>query len=186
MKLNKTVIDLLSAKTGRDVTTPHGADYLRNDIEAVTGEHLSLNTVKRLVGHLPYESSPRVVTLNIISNYLGFSSWQLLQEYLSGKISDFDIKEGFIDLTNQPSGKIIRIRWQPDRYLSIKHLGTGKYVVTESINSKLHSEDILYLSQIAEGFPFMVKMVERKGENLGNYIAAKKTGIDSIEIDPIQ
>lgn len=183
MKLNDTVIDLLSKKAGRDVTTPYGADYLRNDIEVFTGESLSLNTVKRLVGILPYESFPRAVTLNIISNYLGFSSWQLLQEYLSGKISDFDISEGFIDLTNQSPGKIIKIRWQPDRCLSIKHIGHGKYVVIQSINSKLHTEDLLYVSQIAVGFPFMVKMVERKGVNLGNYIAAKKTGIDAIEIE---
>lgn len=183
MKLNDTVIDLLSKKAGRDVTTPYGAEYLRNDIEALTGESLSRNTVKRLVGNLPYESFPRAVTLNIISNYLGFSSWQLLQEYLSGKISDFDINDGFIDLTNQPTGKIIKIRWQPDRDLSIKHIGHGEYVVTESLNSKLQPEDVLHLSQIAVGFPFMVRMVERKGENLGNYIAAKKTGIDDIEIE---
>lgn len=183
MKLNQNVIDLLSEKAGRDVTTAHGAEFLRNDIESVTGESLSRNTVKRLVGNLPYESIPRIVTLNIISKYLGFSSWQLLQEYLTDRISDFDIKDGFIDLTTQPSDKIIRIRWQPDRSISIKHLGQGKYVVMESLNSKLRSQDILHLSQIAVGFPFMVKMVERKGENLGNYIAAKKTGIDSFEIE---
>lgn len=183
MKLNKTVIDLLSEKAGCDVTTANGAEYLRNDIESVTGESLSRNTVKRLVGNLPYESTPRVVTLNIISNYLGFSSWQLLQEYLSDRISDFNNEDSFIDMTIQPVGRVIRLRWQPDRYISIEHLGNGKYVVTESINSKLRSEDILYLSQIAEGFPFMVKMVERDGKNLGNYIAAKKTGIDSVEME---
>lgn len=183
MKLSQTVIDLLSEKSGRDVTTSYGADYLRNDIEAVTGEPLSLNTVKRLVGILPYESTPRAVTLDIISGYLGFSSWQLLQEYLSGRISDFDIKEGFVDLSTQPTGRIIRIKWQPDRSISLKHLGNGKYIVSESVNSKLETGDILHLSQIAEGFPFMVKEVERGGRTLGNYIAAKKTGIDYIEFE---
>lgn len=182
MKLNQAVIDLLSEKTGKDVTTPYGADYLRNDIEAVTRESLSLNTVKRLVGLLPYESNPRLFTYNIIAEYLGFSSWQLLQEYLTGKISDFNVEEFFVDLVNQPLNKIIGISWQPDRYISIKHLGNGKYVVMESLNSKLQSEDILYLSQIAVGFPFIVKRVERNGSVLGNYIAAKKTGIDLIEM----
>lgn len=183
MKLNRTVIDLLSEKTGRDVTTSYGADYLRNDIEAVTGESLSLNTVKRLVGNLQYDSTPRVVTLNIISRYLGFDSWQILHEYLTGRISGFNVEEVFIDMTTQPIGCLLKIKWQPDRCISIKHLGNGRYVVTESANSKLHSEDILSLSQIAEGFPFIVKTVERKGENLGNYIAAKKQGVDSIEIE---
>ena len=183
MKLNQTVIDLLSEKAGKDVTTSYGADYLRNDIEVVTGESLSLNTVKRLVGILPYDSTPRLITFNIISKYLGFSSWQLLQEYLTGKISDFNVDDFFIDMTNQPLNRIIKIKWQPDRYIAIKHLGNAMYIVTESINSKLHSNDVLYLSQIGEGFPFIVKMVERNGVSLGNYIAAKKTGIGSIEIE---
>ena len=182
MKLNQAIIDLLSEKAGKDVATSCGADYLRNDIEAVTGEALSLNTVKRLVGILPYESIPRPVTLNIISRYLGFSSWQLFQEYLTGRISDFNVDEGFIDLAAQPLGRLIKIRWQPDRCLSIKHLGEGKYVVAESLNSKLLPEDNLYLSQIAPGFPFMVKTVVRNGRELGNYIAAKRLGIDSIEM----
>lgn len=183
MKLSQTVIDLLSEKAGKDVTTSYGADYLRNDIEVVTGESLSLNTVKRLVGLLPYESTPRLFTFNIISKYLGFSSWQLLQEYLTGKISDFNIDDFFIDLTNQPLNGIIKIKWQPNRYIAIKHLGNGKYIVAESINSKLLVDDILYLSQIAKDFPFIVKKVERNGLSLGNYIAAKKTGIDYIEIE---
>lgn len=183
MKLNQTVIDLLSKRAGKDVATSYGADYLRNDIEAATGESLSLNTVKRLVGLLPYDSKPRLITLNIISRYLDFSSWQLLQEYITGKISDFNVEEFFIDLTNQPLNCIIKIKWQPDRYLVIKHLGNGKYIVAQSINSKLLVDDILYLSQIAKGFPFIVKNVERKGLSLGNYMAAKKTGIDSIEIE---
>lgn len=183
MKLNQTLIDLLSEKAGRDVTTANGAEYLRNDIEAVTGEYLSRNTVKRLVGNLPYESTPRILTLNIVSNYLGFSSWQLLQEYLSGRISDFNVEDAFIDLTTQPLGRVVILRWQPDRYVSIRHLGKGKYEVEESRNSKLNVGDILHLSQVAQGFPFMVKTVERNGESLGTYVAAKKLGIDSIETE---
>lgn len=183
MKLNQTMIDLLSDKAGKDVTSTFGADYLRNDIEVVTGERLSLNTIKRLVGLLPYSSTPRAITLNIISKYLGFPSWKLLQEHTTGKISDFNIEEIFIDMINQPSGKIIRISWEPNRCIVIKHLESGKYLVLESVNSKLHSNDILYLSHIAVGFPFLVKMVERNGLKLGNYIAAKKMGVESIVIE---
>lgn len=70
MKLSREAIKLLSEKSGRDVTTPVGADYLRNDIEATTGEPLSLNTVKRLTGLLPYDSEPRQSTLDILAGYI--------------------------------------------------------------------------------------------------------------------
>lgn len=49
---------LLSRKAGVDVATPAGSDVLRHDIESATGQLLSLNTVKRLTGVIPYNCAP--------------------------------------------------------------------------------------------------------------------------------
>ena len=182
MKLNKILIKMLAEKTGRDVTTVTGADYLRNDIESSTGENLSLNTVKRLTGVLPYDSSPRESTLEIIARYLGYTTWQLLVNDLNNKVSDFNVGHGFIELERFPFGKEISIEWQPRRRIMIRHLGNGKYSVVKAENSKLLSGDILSLSQIRVGFPFIVKEVTRNGVSLGNYTAALSEGISSIEI----
>ena len=182
MKLDVLLIKMLSKKADKDVTTKAGAEFLRNDIETKTGEALSLNTIKRLVGILNYESSPRDITLDIIARYLGYRNYSQLLLILQDKISDFNTPSEFIDLHNLAAGTELSIDWAPDRVLRIKHLEGGNYLVVESVNSKLKKGDILSLSQIAKGFPFMVKEVIRAGESWGNYTAAQVEGISSIEV----
>lgn len=178
--LNKVYIKLLSEKCGKDITNPSGVDFLRNDIEAVTGEALSLNTLKRLIGILPYESFPRSTTLDILAKYLGYSSWQLLEEGIHDRISDFNTPSGFIDMAGLKKGQKVVIAWNPERRIRIIHEGEGRYVVEHSLNSKLYKNDVIYLSQVAKGFPFMVKEVIRDRESLGNYTAAQMEGVTSI------
>lgn len=183
MKLNVIVIKMLSQKARIDVTTKAGSEFLRNDIESETGEALSLNTVKRLTGILSYTSTPREITLNIIARYLGYKDYSLLQATIDNKISDFNTPPNFIDLSSQPVGKDIVITWKPDRVIKILHLGDGIYRVEESLNSKLSKGDMLTLSQVSEGFPFMVKEVIRGGQVLGSYTAAQTEGVFSIELN---
>ncbi|MDE6077072.1 MAG: hypothetical protein K2G29_05010, partial [Muribaculaceae bacterium] len=72
MILDSLILAKLSEKIGQDVTTPAGASVLQLDIESVTGESLSLNTVRRLVGVIQSEKlTPRRTTLNIIANDIG-------------------------------------------------------------------------------------------------------------------
>lgn len=181
MKLNGIVIKMLSEKAKIDVTTKAGAEFLRNDIESVTGEALSLNTIKRLTGILAYNSDPREITLDIIALYLGYKDYKFLLTAITNKISDFNTSSNFIDLNSQPVGKEIIIKWEPDRVIKIRHIGEGVYRVEESQNSKLFMGDLLTLSQISEGFPFMVKEVVRGGKMLGSYTAAQTEGVLSIE-----
>lgn len=182
MKLNDVVIKLLNQKAGCDVTTAYGATFLRNDIEAVTGENLSVNTIKRLVGNIPYNSSPREITLEILAKYLGYESWQLLYDFINKKISEFNTGNIFYELEKMPENQKIKIEWEPDREIIIQHCEGCEYEVISSKNSKLMKGDRLTLSQIAVGFPFMVRKVIREGNNIGSYTASPKLGLKNIEI----
>lgn len=77
MKFTSECINKLSEKLGSDVSTPYGATKLQLDIETITGERLGLNTVKRLVGVLSSDAKPRVSTIKIVSQYLGYSDWRV-------------------------------------------------------------------------------------------------------------
>ena len=76
MKLTGEYINKLSEKLKEDVSTPAGATKLQLDIETATGERLGLNTVKRLVGVLSSDAKPRISTIKIISDYLGYPDWR--------------------------------------------------------------------------------------------------------------
>ena len=182
MKLNSLQLQKLSEKIGEDVTTPAGASVLCLDIKSKMKEDLGLNTVKRLVGVLPSDSEPRKTTLNIIANYLGYPSWDLLQEDTAIEGSDFGKKDIFIEMSGLDKGAEVEVCWKPDRRILIRHEGNGKYAVVTSENSKLRPGDLLFLSQLAMGFPFIADKVFRADKSLGCYRAADGAGITRFDI----
>ncbi len=182
MKLNKRLLRKLSQKIHQDVTTPAGASVLTLDIEEKTGTHLGLNTIKRLVGVLPSESTPRRTTLNILANYLGYPDWELLKIDTEMQSSGFGNGNVFIEMSDLQKGATVEICWRPGRRLLIRHDGNGQYEVLESENGKLLPGDLLSLSHLAIGFPFMADKVFRDEKPLGCYRAADGAGIISFNI----
>lgn len=182
MNGNPILISMLSEKAGINVSTPAGAEWLRNDIEKVTGENLSINTIKRITGVLEYEGTHRTIMLDIIARYLGYSSWSVLDKVLQEKISFFGEEKDALDLEKLPPGQLLEICWDPDRLISLRHTANKIFTVVESRNSKLQAGDTLKLSQIAPGFPFYASDVTRDGHSLGTYTAATINGVNSITL----
>ena len=54
-------------------------ELLAPDIESATGEHIGVNTMKRLLGFIADERTPRTSTLDVIARYLGFDNWEALR-----------------------------------------------------------------------------------------------------------
>lgn len=172
---------LLSKQANCDVTTPHGANILRNDIEARTGENLSINTIKRIVGVIKSDSSPRLSTRDILARYLGFENWKHLQSKVQRPPSSaFYKRKPYIDVLEEPVGNLLHIFWEAKHGVKIKNLGEGRFVVVASLNSKLQEGDILYLTYLAPNYPMVVSEVIRGEENLGCYIAGIERGLTSI------
>ena len=171
---------MLSDKAAADLTTPYGATVLHHDIEAVTGERIALNTVKRLIGILNERTSHTVTILDIIARYLGFSSYKLLETYISGNTSAFNIKDGFVDSSELPRGVALEMEWEPDRYLKLIHEDADCFTVEESRNSKLRKGDRIRISHIKAGFPLYAADVVRDGETLGTYQAATVNGLTRV------
>ena len=178
--ISPLVISLLNKKTGKDVTTPSGASYLRDEIVRTTKTYVALNTVKRLLGIIPYKFTPRSDTLDLFAKYLGFENWKFLQDYINNNISGFNELGSYMNLNDMNLGSIMEISWLPDRQITIINLGDNNFKVLSSQNSKLKEEDILTISHIAIGCPFVVKKVIRDNEDLGYYIAAKEKGVKDI------
>lgn len=176
------LIKMLTEKSGYDVTTPHSAALLQRDMEIATGERLSVNTIKRLAGVIEYSGGIRESTLEIVALYLGFKSVKELKNSLAETTSDFNLPSNGVNLAALPSDTLVEIEWLPDRKVRLRHLSMGRYLVEESLNSKLKSGDILTLGIAGEGMPFMAAGVERDGESLGPYTAAPESGVTAVSI----
>lgn len=181
--MQKVLINLLSKKAGRDVSTPCGSEWLCRDIEEVTGEKVSVNTVKRITGVLGEKGlHARRSTLDIIAIYLGYDNWLKLKVVLDESSSDFATPAGMIEMDELEKGSILKVCWDPEREIIIRHLGGGKYLVDKSCNSKLKVGDSLQLTQIMVGYPLFVKEVVRSGESLGSYTAAPEFGLSEVDL----
>lgn len=184
MKLNTTVISMLGASAGCDVTTPAGAMKLQLDIHARTGELLSVNTVKRLTGVIDYAGEPRVTTLDIVARYLGHDSWQTLAAVVNNRVSRFGGDSPFVDAAALPADSRMELAWEPGRRVVARHLGRGLYRVESVTAAKLAAGDLMRLSQLAPGFPLVASSVVRDGADLGVYTAADELGLTLVDVLP--
>lgn len=176
------IVKMLAKKAGYDVATPHGSERVQKDIELQTGERLSVNTVKRLTGVLPYDGLLRTSTLDIIARYLGYRGTGELLADLEGKASDFSLPEHFVDLSElQPETRVV-LEWSPNRRIVMRHIEGGRYLLEQSCNSKLQAGDIIAAGMVAEGMPFIVRDVMRGDASMGPYTAAPENGLTKVDI----
>lgn len=177
MKFSLYVTDLLKQKSGRDFRLSGDCEYLALDIESVTGEHIGVNTLKRLLGFIDDEREPRPSTLDIIARYLDFENWEVLSIYDDRSNSSFESSNEEIRVSDLSVGQDVLITYLPDRQVEIRYLGTNRFRVLSNMNSKLRAGDEITLTHIVQGYPLLVSEVIRDGESLGSFTAGKAQGI---------
>lgn len=182
MKLPQSILEMLRNKSKLDLNQPSDCEALSIDIEEVTGAHLGVNTLKRLLDILQDGTTTRVSTLNIIAKYLGASDWASLVEATSKSNSQFQVLEGEVYAHDLDKGSMLEITYLPDRKLVLEHTGEGIFRVLVSINGSLQEDDLLFIDYIFPNFPLLAKNVFRAGESLGRYSAGIKGGIQSIKL----
>ncbi len=177
MKLSPYIKDLLEQKSGRKLRLSSDCEFLSLDIESVTGEHIGVNTLKRLLGLIHDERQPRISTLDIIARYLGFDSWEVLRTYDDKSNSSFDSEADEIRVAELTVGCVVQISYLPDRRIEMMYLGNNCFRITHSENSKLFAGDEIRLTHIVQGYPLLVSEVVREGRSLGSFTAGKAQGI---------
>ena len=89
MILDPYIQKLIRERLGCALSRPSEFEALALDIETATGEHIGVNTLKRLFGLLS-EVTPTETTLNVVARYLGYGSWRLLKKAVDDKNSVID------------------------------------------------------------------------------------------------
>lgn len=180
--LKTTVKARLEEACGRRLDTPTDCQAVVDGIWEKLHEHVSLNTIKRLVGFLPYEKSHRKSTLDIIARYLGYAGWVELVAALQGSNSDFAMNAETILAAQLHTGDCVRLTYHPNRKLTLRFHGDGRFFVEESVNSKLQVGDVVAISALTLHYPLLVSDVVRDGKSLGEYTAGKVGGITSLSL----
>ena len=178
MKLSPYITELLREKSGNEIRLSRDCELLALDVESVTGEHIGVNTMKRLLGFIADEREPRTSTLDIIARYLGYDDWEALRLMdANSSNSSFDDRDEYLACYLE-IGQRVLVSYPPNRTLTIENQGDNHFIVLESENSKLLKGDQLTLTHLVRGYPLLVADVMREGSSLGAFTAGKSQGID--------
>lgn len=186
MTLPTIVLSELEKQSGLNLSEPSDAliNCLIEKICQKTGELISLNTIKRLLGRVDDGNrQPRISTLNALAHYLDRDSWTLLLIELSNGSSSFCAIEGELLAQDMTTGQIVEITYLPDRKLQFLYLGDCLFEVILSQNSKLQKGDTGQITAFLKNFPLIARNVERHGQLLSsNYTAGRISGLTSVKL----
>lgn len=66
----------IEEKSGRQMLTSKDFDYLSDCVFEECHQKISPTTLKRLWGYLSEVATPRISTLNILSQFAGYQDWE--------------------------------------------------------------------------------------------------------------
>jgi hypothetical protein len=176
--LDATIRVLLEKKFGKPIRYPKDCEALAAIICEVTGYQVSSSTLKRVLGFYKEVESPRLYTLDTIAIFLGFRDWADAQSQLnnSNPTSHF-LNNEFQSLG---PGNRIKITYPPDRELILKSNGHDHFEVVSSNSDQLLVGDLVEVAALLVNQPLICSKVIRNNINVGQYIGARKGGIQSI------
>lgn len=181
----QSLLDAVEKKYGRPIVAHKDFNTLSVVLDHECHEILSSSTLKRLWGYVSLRTTPRKSTLDILSKYAGYKDFD---DFRTSRFGNLDDTSGYLATTYLsadivPENGVLRIGWEPDRLLRLRRIGTNRFEVIESHNSKLKVGDQFETSCFFKGLPLILPRIVRDGENLPSYIAGKEKGLNLLRIE---
>ncbi|MGD9494213.1 MAG: hypothetical protein AB7V36_12765 [Bacteroidales bacterium] len=167
-------------KFGKEIRYPADCEALSAHISDQTGQSISITTLKRMFGFVNGAHEPRLYTLDILAQYVGYPNWDLYYEkFIHIENSEF-INTEQIEIDTLKPDTVIEITYDPNRIIRLVYQGNFLFNVEHSTNSKLVRGDQLKILSIVKHYPLIIASVLRDDRNIGRFIAGKTSGITGI------
>lgn len=164
--------------------SPSDFDFLESDIKKELPQAaINAKTLKRFFGYdkTPESSFVRLYTLDVLSQYVGYESWNAYLGHLhllEGNGSG-DFKGEEINVDDLSFGETLQIAWQPNRKSTLKYLGNQQFEIIETENSKWQVGDTFFCKHFISGKPLYVDNLTDKNGILKSamYVVGEVDGI---------
>ncbi len=175
-----TTLDLcknIEEVAGWKMTPPRDFDKLSDIIFVHVHERVSPTTLKRLWGYVDEDVKPRRYTLDALSKFLGYTSFD---EYCNqaGEPQSGFVQSVSLKVEDLKAGNCIDLRWAPDRQCLIRYLGDARFAIDEAVNTKLHVGDTFTCHLFLKHEPLMLSCLVHDGNPPVNYVAGKIDGVN--------
>lgn len=175
--LSPITINEIIKKFGKEIRYPSDYQELAYAIEKEVKKQISVNTIKRMLGNIKKDTEPRLYTLDIIAEYLGYKNWDdYIPTLKSVNYSEFKLFNG-IGFRDLKINDQLEFHYYPDRKVLIEKVEKFLFRVMKSENSQLKEKDLLHFDQMILNHPLFILQIIRDGTELGGYVAGKVGGI---------
>jgi hypothetical protein len=165
----------------RKMKTPTDFIFLSGAVFERTRETMSPTTLKRLWGYLDGADQTRNSTLEILSQFLGFSGWDQFVEEIGKDSGSEKVLSPHIDATELNVGDKVKVSWRPDRRCTFRYLGDQQFEVERAENSKLKVGNTFYCSLFILGEPlYLSQLVQGKNPPV-DFVVGNKDGLCELE-----
>lgn len=181
---DEKTINFIKQKSGLSFSQSKDYFLLAEMIFFTTGEHISDNTLRRLMGVKNDGGVPRISTLDIVARFLGFDSWCSYEKYGHKEMSDSRFVDNRVVVASSQLsvGQQVEIQYHPYRTVIMEYVGDELYSVNSVSGGSLKENDLLKIYNFVEGMTLFVQDVIRKGNSLGQYIAGEVSGLLSVRV----
>lgn len=170
--------------------SPTDFDHLQQDIKAKLPQSaLNAKTLKRFFGYDQTNEASfiRLYTLDVLSQYVGYANWNGYMEHLrlSEGAGSGDFKGEEINADTLQVGDIVQIAWQPDRKSTLKYLGSQRFEIIATENSKWQVGEQFQCRHFINGKPLYVNnLTDKDGVLKSNmYMVGGKGGIILLSLE---
>ena len=170
---------------GKPLETHNAFISLVGAIETAVREHLSESTLERMWGYSTRTAAAiSLRTLNVLSRYIGSSSWKSFcsdlntAQHESEEFTGKSIVSSFLE-----NGTCLQLGWLPNRLIIVEYQGENRFVVKESKNSSLMPGDSFECLQIQEGRPLYLDRFRRFGsQSETRYVVGEQSGLTTAQV----
>ena len=169
-------------RAGLRPSSPADFETLILKIWEVLHENIALSTLERLWGYVDGAENTRQSTLDLLARFVGHQDWREYLEQLTKKehgSSHSFIGEGLHTQDLQPNQRI-EVTWLPNRRCVFRYLGDMRFVVEESIHSKLQVGSTFLTTFFLKGQPLYMDQLTQSGQSPVSYVAGNNGGIQSV------
>lgn len=178
--LSKIIKEKIHHRFGNEVRYPKDCEALAQHISQHCKTRISGSTLRRLYGFVKGIREPRLYTLDIIAEYVGYKSWEHL---LNSFETEETHREKVIErLSPQQikSAQVVTISYEPKKVVELKRQD-NIFIVVSSNEKKLHLNDEVKFALLELHYPLTFTYVIRQGNSLGRLQVAQVSGIMSIK-----
>ena len=158
--------------------------FLSGCIQGRLRQTISVSTLERICGYVEGYQSVRETTLSILAQFVGYPDWStFVADYceVPSAQSSHRVDAPLVMASDVEAGARMAIEWNPGRHCVLRHLGDGRWMVVESVKSKLAVGDTFRCSRFILNQPLYLEDFRHGNESPCLFVVGGRGGLTVAE-----